>query len=98
MRTRTLKTPATVRSLIRNMHPQLKRKVRAALTDVLDNPDCGKRLKGELEGLWSLRVGRHRVIYRPDDAGAEVIAIGPRTTIYEETARHILRDRHRANS
>ena len=97
MRTRTLKTPATVRSLIRNMHPQLKRKMRAALTDVLDNPDCGTPLKGELKGLWSLRVGRHRVIYRPDAAGAEVITIGPRATVYEETARHILRDRHTAD-
>lgn len=93
MLTRTLKTPATVRVLIRNMHPQLKRKMRAALTDILDNPDCGKPLKGELKGLWSLRVGRHRVIYRPDDAGAEVMAIGPRATIYQETDRHILRDR-----
>jgi mRNA-degrading endonuclease RelE of RelBE toxin-antitoxin system len=77
MPARTLKTPATVRSLIRQMHALLKRKVRAALTDILDDPDCGKPLEGELKGLWSLRVGRHRVIYRPDDAGAEVVTIGP---------------------
>lgn len=96
MPARTLKTPATVRNLIRNLPPPVKRKVRAALTDVLDDPDCGKPLEGELKGLWSLRVGRHRVIYRPDDAGAEIVAIGPRVTIYEETARHILRNRQRA--
>ena len=97
MPTRTLKTPATVRSLIRRMHPHVKRKVRAALTDILDDPDCGKPLEGELKGLWSLRIGRYRVVYRPDDAGAEVVAIGPRSTIYEETARHILRDRRKAD-
>jgi mRNA-degrading endonuclease RelE of RelBE toxin-antitoxin system len=92
---RTLKTATTVRSLIRKMHSQLKRKVRAALADILDNPECGKPLEGELKGLWSLRVGRHRVIYRPDEAGAEVVAIGPRATIYEDTTRHTLRDRHK---
>ena len=93
MPARTLKTPSTVRDLIRHMHPQLKRKVRAALTDILDDPDCGKSLEGELKGLWSLRIGRHRVIYRPDDAGAEIVAIGPRRTIYEQTAQHFLRSR-----
>jgi len=97
MPARTLKTPGTVRNLIRNMHPGLKRKVRAALTDILDNPDCGKSLEGELKGLWSLRVGRHRVIYRPDESGAEIVAIGPRLTIYEETARHILRNRRKVD-
>ena len=93
MPARTIKTPATVRDLVRRMHPHLKRKGLAALSDILDDPECGKPLEGELKGLWSLRVGRHRVIYRPDDAGADVVAIGPRSTIYEETARHILRGR-----
>jgi mRNA interferase RelE/StbE len=92
----TLKAPTTVRSLIRKMHPQLKRKVRAALADILDKPECGKPLEGELKGLWSLRVGRHRIIYRPDEAGAEVVAIGPRAAIYEDTARYTLRDRRKS--
>lgn len=76
-----------MRNLIRNLHPNLRHKVRAALTDILADPHCGKPLKAELNGLWSLRVGRYRVIYRPDGAGAEIIAIGPRKTLYEETAR-----------
>jgi mRNA interferase RelE/StbE len=88
---RTLKTTAPVRDLIRRMHPDLKRKVRAALADILDDPHSGKPLRGELAGLWSLRVGRHRVIYRPDAAGVEVVAIGPRRTIYEDTALRTLR-------
>ena len=79
------------------MDPDLKRKVRAALTDILDDPNCGKPLEGELKGFWSLRIGRHRIIYHPDDRGAEIVAIGPRTAIYEETARHILRNRLRRN-
>ena len=44
----------------------------------------GKHFKRELKGYWSLRIGRHRIIYRPDDAGAEIVALGPRKSIYEE--------------
>ena len=89
---RTLKTTVAVRDLISRMHPDLKRKVRSALTDILDDPGCGKPLKGELTGLWSLRVARHRIIYRPDVAGAEIVAIGPRHTVYEDTAQRVLRE------
>lgn len=56
-----LKMPTEVRALIRRLPPELKRKLRAALADILDNPAWGKALKEELEGLWSLRVGRSRI-------------------------------------
>ena len=94
---RTLKTPITVLHLIRKMHPNLKRKVRTALTDILANPALGRPLRAELTGLWSWRVGQHRVIYRPDAAGAEIIAIGPRRTIYEDTAKQIVFTRRKNN-
>lgn len=89
MSDRTLKVPATVRKLIRHLHPELKRRVRDALADILADPACGKPLQRELEGYWSLRLGRLRIVYRPDRAGSEIVAIGPRATIYEETARHV---------
>ena len=90
MSERTLKVPRDVRDLIRRLSPQMKRKVRAALGDILRDPNSGKPLQRELEGYWSLRLGRHRIIYRPDDAGSEIAAFGPRKTIYEEMARHVL--------
>jgi mRNA interferase RelE/StbE len=46
----TLKVPTDVRDFIRRLHPELKRKVRAALADILDDPSCGKALKEKLEG------------------------------------------------
>ena len=92
---RTLKVPKAVRDLIRHLHPLMKRKVRDALNDILKDPDCGKPLQRELDGYWSLRIGRQRIIYRPDDAGAEIVAFGPRKTIYEEMARHVFRDARR---
>ena len=64
MSERTLKVPVEVRNFIKRLHPELKRKIRAALSDILENPGCGKALKEELEGYWSLPVGRSRIIYR----------------------------------
>jgi mRNA interferase RelE/StbE len=91
----TLKVPTSVRNLIRGLHPTLKRKIRAALADILQDPTCGKALEHELKGYWSLRIGRHRIIYRPDRLGIELVAIGPRRTIYEDLARQVLRARRR---
>ena len=96
MPARSLKVPASVWDLVRQLHPGLKRKVRAALADILGDPACGKPLERELKGYWSLEVGRHRIIYRPVEDGAEIVAIGPRRTIYEEAARQILRSRRRS--
>ena len=90
---RTLKVPKNVRDLIRHLDPQMKRKVREALRDILRDPHSGKPLQRELDGYWSLRIGRHRIIYRPDDAGSEIVAVGPRKSIYEELARHALAER-----
>jgi mRNA interferase RelE/StbE len=84
-----LKVPADVRNLIRRLHPELKRKVRAALAEILNDPACGKALKEELEGYWSLRMGRIRIIYRPVVESVEIVAIGPRETIYQEAARQM---------
>ena len=86
-----LKVPKEVRNLIRHLPPGLKRKVRAALADILDGPTCGKALKEELEGYRSLRVGRTRIVYRLAASNIEIVTIGPRESVYEEATREILR-------
>lgn len=89
-----LRVSSTLADLIRGLHPRLKRKLRASLRAILDDPAMGKPLRDELEGLWSYRVSRFRVIYRVSPSGrvVELIAIGPRARIYEETLRLIKRD------
>jgi mRNA interferase RelE/StbE len=89
----TLKVPAEIRNLIRRLHPQLKRKVRAALADILADPECEKPLKEELLGYWSLPIGRTRIVYRLVEGVVEIVAIGPRQTIYEDALRQIVRSR-----
>ena len=83
-----MKIPTAVASLVRGLHPDLKRKVRAALDQILEDPSVGKALKEEMAGLRSYRVGRIRVIYRSAAGDViELVAVGPRSTIYEETLR-----------
>jgi mRNA interferase RelE/StbE len=95
MSVRRLKIPDETADLLRTLHPDLKRKVKAALQTVLNDPLSGKVLKDELEGLQSFKVGKFRVIYKivKDKGIIEVVAIGPRKTIYEETFRLLKREK-----
>lgn len=85
-----LRVPPALAALIRGLHPQIKRKLRGALEAIAADSGCGKPLREDLAGLWSLRVGRFRVIYRVG-AGRRIdlIAYGPRERIYEATLRLI---------
>lgn len=69
------------------MHPHLKKKVKSSLQIILSDPEAGKALKDELAGLRSFSVSRFRIIYRTTKKEIEIIAIGPRENIYEETFR-----------
>jgi len=94
-----LRIPDEVVALLRGLHPQLKKKVRAALQSLCADPHSGKALKDELEGLRSFRVGRLRIIYRLGlRKQVEIVAIGPRKNIYEETFMLVMRETRRANS
>ncbi len=82
--------PHTVAALVRSLHPELKRKVRASFQRILDDPQAGKKLVNELEGLRSFRIGRFRIIYRVEEKkNIAVVAVGPRETIYKDTYRII---------
>jgi mRNA interferase RelE/StbE len=82
-----LNVPGDVAKLVRGMHPELKRKTKAALNAILEGPESGKALKNELAGMRSFRVGTFRAIYRVMGNIVEIVAIGPRQRIYEETYR-----------
>jgi mRNA interferase RelE/StbE len=80
--------PPGVAATIRKLHPGIKRKLRGALEAVAADPAVGRPLKEELQGLWSIRVGRFRAIYRPGAGRViDLVAFGPRERIYEETLR-----------
>jgi mRNA interferase RelE/StbE len=83
----TNKTAATLRGL----HPEIKSIIKAALKTIINEPHSGKILKDNLKGLRSYRVKRYRIIYRvlASEKQLEIIAIGPRKNIYEETFKLI---------
>ncbi len=91
-----LKTTEAIALFIRKAHPHLKKKFRAALKIILEDPEIGKSLKEDLEGLYSYRVGKFRIIYRVSSREflIELFAIGPRSSIYEETFRLIKKNKH----
>ncbi|MFA6055238.1 MAG: type II toxin-antitoxin system RelE/ParE family toxin [Thermodesulfovibrionales bacterium] len=95
MSIRRLKVSDETAALVRTLHPDIKRKIKAALQTVLNDPQSGKALKDELKELKSFKVGKFRVVYKTakDRGVIEVVAIGPRKTIYEETLRLLQREK-----
>lgn len=90
---RKLRVPDEIAALVRGCHPQLKRKIKAGLRNILTDPESGKSLKDELEGLKSYRISRFRIIYRiSSEQTIDIVAVGPRKMIYEETYRIIKKD------
>ena len=80
--------------MIRSLHPELKRKLKSSLSAITRDPWLGTSLRDELEGLRSYHVSRFRIIYRISAEGRalEIVAIGPRARIYEETLRLVTRE------
>jgi len=83
----SIELTTALKEYIKSLHPLIRRDLHAALVHLSDTPDAGKLLRGEVAGLWSFKVRRFGVIYRVDDQALVLVAIGPRSTIYEETEK-----------
>lgn len=90
--TSKIRASAETVNFIRGTHPQLKRKIKSALKRIINNPDVGKSLRDELNSLKSFKVSRFRIIYRISSKNIiDIVGIGSRKTIYEETYRMLKR-------
>jgi mRNA interferase RelE/StbE len=69
---------------LRKLDRAANRRILPAIELLADSPRLGKMLRGELEGLWSLRVGEFRVIYSIEESNRTVTlrAAGHRGAIY----------------
>lgn len=94
MTKRQLEIPSELLSFLKTLHPGIKRKIKAGLKEITANPSIGKVLKDELEGLRSYRVGRYRIIYKDVSSILEIIEIGEREKVYEDTLRKLVREKH----
>ncbi len=90
----TFRVPDDVAALVRKLHPTIKANLRQAMQLIGQDPYCGKMLKEELAQLRSYRVKKYRIIYRivTQENILEIIAIGPRKNIYEETFQIISKE------
>lgn len=78
--------PPHVAEVIRSLHPDLKRSIKAAVRAIAADPECGEPLLRELEGWWKYRVRRFRIVYAIDRKARliRVMAVGHRQHVYEE--------------
>lgn len=72
-------------AIIKKLHPTVKTAVRAGLAEIMKDPLDGRELQLELKGFRSLRVGKHRIIYRinEEESCVEIHYVGPRRDVYE---------------
>ena len=69
----------------RKLASNLKHRIDKQIRTLETQPYSGKRLRGEFEGSYSLRLGDYRIIYWIDDAAKKVIllTVAHRRTVYE---------------
>ncbi len=85
--------PPHVAEVIRSLHPDLKRSIKAAVCAIATDPGCGERLLRELDGLWKYRVRRFWIVYAIDRKARVIrpIAVGHRQQVYEELSSRLRR-------
>lgn len=67
---------------LEGLPPALRKKAEALIERLDEEPALGKKLKGKLEGLRSMWLGRtHRIIYRSDTT-LTVLTVVPRKDAY----------------
>ena len=80
---------AEARKSVRRLAKELHAAVVAALAGLATEPRAGKALVGELRGLWSLRRGDYRILYRVNEETrrVEVARIGHRRDVHRTRRR-----------
>ena len=68
---------------IDDLPEQMQSKVSSVIDSLEGNPTIGWKLKGKLEGLRSINVGRsHRILYAHGPSGITVKTVRPRRDVY----------------
>jgi len=88
-----LRVPNEIRDLISGLNPDTKRRVRAALDAVIDDPETGMALSERLAGNRRIRIGGWRIVYREEGRAIQIHAIGRRSTVYADLIARIERAR-----
>ena len=81
----TVHYAASAAKSIRKLDPGVRRRVKAAVEALAEDPLRGKPLQLTLKGLRSWRTGDYRIIYRlaQDRIEVAIVAAGHRREIYD---------------
>jgi len=73
------------RKFFRKLTNSDKRQIGKKIEELKQNPELGKPLTGKLSGLWSLRIGKFRVLYqvRKNELIILILKIGHRKNVYD---------------
>ena len=84
-------TPESSR-ILSKLHPDNKKQIKQALTELRQNPHSGKDLQEELVGFKSLRFKQYRIIYllNGEKEIIQIIHIGQRKDVYEQFRRLLI--------
>lgn len=78
-----LEYKAIVLRQLKNLPPSEKKKIIRKLELLSEDSKAGKRLKGELEGLFSLRAWPYRIIYEITSKSIIIYSIAHRQSAYK---------------
>lgn len=76
--------PPHVAQVVRVLPPEVKRGVKEATRLLARDPGAGEPLRRELQGLWTYRVRRFRIVYERAHRVVRIVAVGHRRTVYED--------------
>ena len=60
---------------LQNISKNERKRIVAAIDQLIDNPHRGKQLKGGLSGLRRIRVGKYRVVYEINDTKVTILVL-----------------------
>jgi len=75
--------------LLSKLHPENKKLIKQALTELRIDPHIGKDLQEELSGFKSLKLKQYRIIYNINEEKnfIQIYHIGRRRDVYEQLRR-----------
>ena len=89
MKTWRLRFTPEASRLVSSLHPEIKKQIKNALNDLLENPYAGKDLQEELSGFKTQRLKQYRIIYdvNENQKSIRVYYVGRRRDVYEQFRR-----------
>ena len=90
-----IQVSSDVQAAIKALHPEIKRRVRAAIDAIRADPTVGEPLGEDLTGFRKITLGSWRVVYREERSAIRIHAVGLRATVYADLVDRIRSVRER---